>query len=705
MGLLFAVALACASRGEPELPAALRESPQVVAAWKSAREGADAAARRAAAALLLDRLASLTAADRLPFLLDCQGSGALLADLEAPILLALSEAPGWKSALSEALLDGAADDLIRERGVLAACGWLGTDGAAEVEALGAALAQPELRAAATEALRRVTGREFASAEEFAAWWESARERTRSEWLAEAHELLRARALRHWAELLDQEPQWGIAAVREPSPAVRRLGYDALARLEPPAGSPPDSPVARALSEAFAAEREPELRLLLVGLVGRFFAGPHAVGLLERSLAAPVPAERLAAVVQLGALRDRPACWVRLMTELWRVYPFGDAPREPLAFRDALWSALNLTLAADAGFAPDPDAHTIGLLIAVLEGLEPEATVRARQYALLARFPQPIFRSTLLRHAAEASRPAQDRAAALDSATLMLLRAEEPDALRTALGPLLEDAAASVRGRAIRGLARLGGEADLARLGARLAVEGEPSLLGEILKVLREQPSAAAFEALLAFAAPPELHGEHVRALQAVVGRDYAALERAVSALAGRERLDGAYALAAAFTRDGLTPELLERHDRMLARTQAEWLIRAGVGGADAARAADALAFLSELEDRWPAEAEWPRVQAELALLLGRTDLALAATERWLAIGPEAAARWDLGLRVARAAAAVGTFDRGWKLLIALGEPPAGLAEEVEQLRRLFPRPVDPEPAEPPRSGVDEALRL
>lgn len=691
-------ALALAALGEPELPGVLREDPRIAAAWQAAREGADPAVRRDAAATVLEALASIPAVDRLDFLLDCQGSGALLADLEPAFRLALDERAETRDAVRGLLLDGRFDDANRERGALAAAGWMGFEDAECVGAIGAAMGRAELRASAAEALRRITGREFSDEAAFAAWWEGARAQDRAAWLASALEEQRGRALRHWMELLEREPSWGIGAVRDPSPAVRRLGYEALARLEPAAGLPADAPAAAAVREAFATEPDPELRLVLVGLVARFLAGQDAVALLDRALASPRAAERLRAVEQLGALRDRVAAWERLNQELWRVYPFGDAPRESLEFRGALWNALNVTLAADAGFLPEPDAHLIGLMIALLEGLEPESSVRGRAYALLARYPQPVLRQTLLRHAADGQRLAQDRAAALESATGMYLRAGETEALRAALPALLADAAPTVRGRAIRGLARLGGESDLALLAARLGGEPEPALQGELLRALRERPSEAMLEPLLAFAAPPELHAEQVRALQAVIARDFGALERAVAALSARDRADGAYALAQGFAREGLAQELLERHDRMIARTQADWLLRVGVGGADAARAADALGFLADLEGRWPQEEEWPRLQAELALLLGRHDTALTAAERWLALGEAAGSadrRWELGLRVARVAAAGGFFERGWNLLTALGPPPESWREAAAEVRNLFPPPAEPPAPEKP----------
>lgn len=705
MALGLSLALVLAAQGGPQLPAALQEDPQVVAAWNAAREGADAGARRAAAAVLLDRLASIPAAERVPFLLDCQGAAVLFADLEPAFRLALGGWPEARELVSAALLDGRAEDLVRERGVLAAAGWLACDAPAEVEALAAALARAELRPAAAEALRRVTGHEFGGVDAFAAWWASAHAQTRAEWLASAIEAGRVRALQHWILLLEREPVWGITAALDPSPAVRRLGYEALLRLEPPPDLPPDSEPAKALRLAFPGERDPELRLLLVGLVNRFLQGEPAAALLDQALASQQASERLRAIEQLGALRERSASWERLTRELLRIYPPAGAPREPPDYRNALWNALNLSLASDTSDPPEPDAHLIGLMLLVIDGLETEPAVRARQYAFFARFPQKIFRERMLQHAADPARPAPDRAAALESATGMFLRAGQSEALRAVLPGLLADASATVRGRAIRSLARLGEPRDLELLAERLALESEAALLSELLKALREKPQAALLAPLLAFAPAAELHTEHVRALQAVIGNDFSALERAVAELVARQRSDGAYSLAYGFARAGLAQDALERHDRMLARTQAEWLLKAGVGGADAARAADALGFLADLERRWPSEPDWPRLQAELAHLLGRTDAALGAAERLLALQGAApqAQRWELALRVARAAAAAGLYERGWKLLNALGEAPERYAAELQAVRNLFPPPVEP-PAPEPEAGSDEGVQ-
>ncbi len=696
MAWWFPFAFALAAFGEPVLPPALQADPQAVTAWSVARSSADSAVRREAAALILERLAFVTPAERMEFLLDCQGCGALLADLAPTFALTASQWPEARAQIAAALLTPDHRDAIRTRGVLTAAGWLALDDPASVSAVATALADETLRAAASEALRRITGREFVEPRAFTAWWASARLQSRADWLVSALEEERVRALRLWAEMIAHDPAWGLVASRDPSPAVRRLGYEALARIEPPVGLPPDSAPAQALRAAFASESDPELRVALIGWVTRFLQGEAALEILERELASARPLERLRALEQIGNVRATAACWETLTRELWRVYPLAGAPRESLEHRDALWVALNLTVAAAPDFLPTPDPQLSGFLIAVLDGLESEPAIRAREYALFARFPQEIFRNKLLAHALDSTRLAQDRAAALESLTGMFQRAGELEPLRQALPLLLDDAAPTVRGRAIRSLARLGELRDLERLAARLALESEPALQLELLKSLREKRSPVILEALLVFQPAADLRNDHVRTLQAQVVGDLAALEQVVEVLSARSQADGAYALAYGFAREGLSAEAQARHDRMLARTQTEWLLQAGVGGGDAARAADALGFLADLERRWPAEAEWPRLRVELALLMGRVDEALTAAERWITLKEilPPAQRWNLGLRVTRAAATGGFYDRGWKLLLELGAAPPEFEAQAAEVRLLFPQPVVPPAPEP-----------
>jgi len=694
VALLLRCVLALAVLGGPELPTALQSDPRAVAAWAVICSEADALARREAARELLERLTIVPAEERYAFLLACEGEELLLADTGAAWCILAAEWPEARVRIASLVRDEHRVDAADLSGALRAAGWLGLAEPALVEAVAARLHAPRTVAAARFALTRITGREFAQAEDFRAWWLDARLLRREDWLAAALEEERARALQRWEELLARDPAWGLAAARDPAAAVRRLGYAALRRMEPPAGLPADSAPAAVLREALARESEPELREQLIPLVPRFLAGEDAIAALDTALASTREPERLCALAQLPALGAPQAAWERIWREMWRAYPLDGRP--PLAgteFRMSLWNALHQILAQDAAFAPSLAAHETGLLLALLESLESESAVRGRIYAVAGRLGQDPLQRALLRHAAASARPLADRTAALEAAASLVLRAGRPADLRAILPALLADPAAEVRASAVRSCARLGDLQDLELLAARLGSETEPALVGDLLKALRERASPAILASLLAAAPPLEQEAEFGRALQAQIREDFTILERVVATLLARGRADSAYALAYGFRRESLSAEALEAHDRMLARTQTAWLTRGGIGTANAARAQDALAFLGDLERRWPQQEEWPRLQAELAQEMGRTDAALAALERWLVYpGVERAAMWPVGLRVARSAATLGIFERGWNLLESLGPPPAALAEEAAQVRALFPARAVPPPS-------------
>jgi len=698
---LLSLVLALAAQSGPDLPAALRADARLTAAWELATSSAEAPARREAARLVLDNLPLAAPDERFAFLLQCEGGATLPVELGASWRRLAADWAEAKLRIMVLLAAGSAGEERAMRGALRAAGWLGLAEPEAVEAVAALLDHPRLGEASQFALLRITGREFARAQDFAAWWAEARAQPREEWLAGALVDAQALALRRWEELLASDPNWAVDAAQETSADVRRLAYEALRRIDPAPGLPPEAPAAQTLLAALARENDPALRLLLVPLIGRFLGGDAALAALDAVLAGHRESERLRAIEQLPGLRLPAQTWERLIRELWRVYPLDrDQPVAGAEFRAGLWTALHQTITGDAAYAAAPSVQETGFMLLILERLEHDPAVRARLYAVAGRLGQEPFRRALLRHVGDAGRVAGDRAAALESVTGLVTRQGGSEELRALLPALVADPEAIVRARAVRSCARLGTLPELELLAARLETEREPALLGEILKSLREQSSPLIFERLLAFVPPVELEPDFVRAVQVQIGRDFGALERATGALAARARADSAYALAYGFPREGATPEVLERHDRLLARTQSAWLLQGGLGGANEARAQDALAFLGDLERRWPKESEWVWLQAELAQLLNRTEAAVGAMERLLLFeGVARADLWPLGLRVARSAAAAGMWERGWKLLDALGVPPPDLAEQAREVRALFPAPVADPPPDSGESGL------
>lgn len=678
------------------LPPALQTDAPALEAWAAARGAGEQAARRAAAQTLLERLPLAPPAEVYEFLLACEGETLLPAEL-GPAWAALARAwPEARLRVAQALLAADPLPLAVLHGTLRAAGALTPTDPAVVEAIAARLSDARVSSAAAFALQRITGHEFHDGAAFASWWRSARELERSEWLALALNAERERILRHWEELLALDAHWGLQAARDPAAAVRRLGYAALQRLEPAEGKPADAPVALVLVEALQRETEPGLRETLISLVPRFLGGAAAFAALDPALASPRESERQRALEQLPLLREPALAWERLMREAWRTHPL-DRERSPAAveYRLALWNALHQTLATEGGFAPELDGQTVGFLVAVLERMEVETSVRARIYAVAGRLGAAPLRELLARSVGETERAAGDRAAALDAWTGLALRSGEAADLRALLPGLLADAAAEVRARAVRACARLGSAEDLELLAQRLPLEAEPALVEEILKPLREGASSVILEALLACVPPSSAEADYARALQRQVGADLDALEQVMEAMAARGRHDTAYALADAFPRAGAAPAVLERHDRVLARTQTRWLLRSGEARQASARALDALAFLGDCERRWAVEQEWPRLAAELALAMGRVETAMGAMERLLARAEvDRVAAFAVGLTVARAAAGAQWHERGRALLDALGPPPEGFAEEAAAVRALFPPPA-PAPGTPP----------
>ncbi len=674
--------------GEPQLPGALASDPRVVEAWDLALHAEDPQRRREGAALVLDRLPDAAPSERLDFLLAWGGDDPPVDLTSAWRRLARDWEPTAERVRGVLLLQPEPEPA-RLRGAAVGAGALGLSDPELVQRLGTLLARPEVAEAVRSALLRITGQEFGEITEFQAWWSRARAFDRTTWLSDALEAERLARLRQVARLLERDPAQAVELVTDPSSEVRRLAYEALKRVDPPEGRPADSAPARALRQAYEQETRPELRPLLVGLVTRFLQGEDAVVLLDRSLGAADVQERLRALEQLQLVRPLDLAWPRLLAALWRAYPMDGGEPAPLAIRSALWSGVNRALAADDAerTAPQLDTRQVGLVLAILEGLETDPAVRAQAYAAAGRFGGDAFARLLESHALDTHRAPGDRAAALESWIALADRRGEIEALRRVLPALLADPAAEVRLRAVRGLARLRGEGDLLLLVARLGDEESPALQAEILKVLRGPRSPKLLDALLAFTPPAAVGDEYRRTLQAQVDSDLDALERAVSTLERRGQVEGAFALVDAFPREGLDETGQDRVDRLAARTQAEWLLATGVEGSRQARAQDTLAFLQEMEQRHPDDPEWPRLQVRLALMMGRVGDALDAMDRLLgseAVRPEDL--WRLGLEVARSAAAAGIHARGWALLDALGDPPPALQEEVARVHgvRLEP---------------------
>lgn len=626
--LVFLLVGGAGQGGElPPLPPPLDADEALVAAAAALQASPDPAARREAARAVLAGLPEAKPKAVAVFLQGATGSNAFPADHDLT--------PAWRrldarwsnlrSWLSTELRTPS-QEATSLLGAVRAVGLLEAAEVELVEAIAAQLQDPRFSEAARSALQRVTRREFLDRKAFNDWWATAREQGREVWLVDSLDAASLRELALWRRILAQDASASLAAIASPLSSVRALGLERLPALAGGADAPS---AAGALRDAFYAERVASLRRAILPLVPQFHSGGDAMGLLNQSLGAVDPLERVEAARALIRVNPPEEARSGLVGHLKRIYFNETGPSDIPEFRSALLSGLR-ELAPTFANETEHDSDITLVLVRALDREEDRPT-RSRVYHAVAALGWSEFAEVLLPRAADTSQAVEERSDALDA----LVRAGPEGAARertlTLLHGLLGDEALDYR--AIQCLRLLKAPESAPHLAQRLASGGEPFVLQVTLQALAALPAdATALAPLLAFEPTEDLHESLVRAIQVHVGGAPGRLKFAARQLFGRGDPALAVALVEGFSRLGLSAADADAVDRELTLILADWLLTDGVGNGRAARVESTASRLRRRSQLEPAEASWPLRLARLEALRGKPEAACDAWEmvflRW-----------------------------------------------------------------------------
>lgn len=706
--------------GLPPLPQELAANDAVAVAARAFEKAEGDEARQAAAGVLLAALGQADPALQAAYLMACDGAGAMPpgADLAGAWRRLAQAWPKADGAVLAVLRQSESSDRASLRGAIRAAGYLQIGLPVAVQAIAPQLDQPDTGADARAALRRITGSEFASWQEFSAWWEAVGQHgDRAAWLREVLDASLPREVALWRALLGLDAPAALRAIESPLAEVRRLGFEAMKTL------PVDTAgAAAALRTAYRNERDPLLRVAVVSLIPRFLQGQEAGSLLDLAMTSPLPAEQLEALKSLARLKPPEEARAGVLRSLTQVYGPPESPVGSAAFRTELLVTLPKVFAGSNGAsgaaappAEDPSDSELTLLLVRALDREMDPRVRPSLYLALGALRRPAFFDLLRDLARDETRDVADRSNALDALTQIGVANQRRSDLLALLHPLLAHAESTLRYRALRCLVLVGDKTSLPDLNSRLAEEGDAKLRSELLRAFRsfgEVATPEALDPLLRYQPSSEDYLSHKDSLLVQIGPDAAKLRHAIGALVERRSWQLAKDLLDAYPRDGLAEETLGWLDRESTLVTAEWLLG---GKLENGRLRDAEILAGQLAERIaaePAESVWSVLLARLQERRGDSLAAFAAYRGALSTaGLDASQRWPLTLSAVRIAAALApqggaVAADAVALLDAAGDPPSDLADEVERLRAALAPGAEGEPplaeeTPPPAPPVDD----
>ena len=733
MGFLSSLFVAfCLQIGQPSLPAALAEQPELLAAWEVVQDSAaERETRLAQADVLLAAVVALPAPEQAPFLLDVLGSGSWPKSLNESITALEQDWPKFGDRLLEDLVLPVPDRAMRVRGAIRALGLLQNPRPEFIEGLAALLHRESLAGEARTSLTRLTGREFGGAKDFDAWWKEAKSQDRATWLESALRETQARELADWRRKLSPAsgaavpPTVVVAGMQHPRASVRSLAYRALVGLD--AGTLAEeqtSALTVALRQAVQMESVGELRVELLPLVPRYLQNGEALTSLLGSLEFGSAKEQLVAATNLQLVRPPRAAWDGLLRGLSRLYPEptatpseASAPNRPIQtalgastqeVRTALWTGL-LAVGRNQEVIELVDTEELKEILGRALVVEEVAVVRDRLFQAVGVYGDASFLPVLQPLVALAADnggpgvpsrqvPPAERRAALAAMTAVAARGEDPGLLASMLPDLLDDPEVLVRDQAIASVQRLKISNGPILLAGRLSREAETPVLKRLLESLGKTQDGKVLQAVLDFQPPLALRDVYGKTVQVQVGRDFASLELAYQSLSARLDWRSTFALVRKFSHDGLEDAQAAQLDRLYAQAESEHLLEVGVENEFQGYAEEAVGLLRVLMGREPTDLRWPVYFVELQLMRGAVDEALTVMRTLV---PEAgipeARRWELGLDALRfAAAKEELWDSARALLAeldAMVDLPEAMVYHAEQVRQMFPA-VEPAAVEP-----------
>ncbi len=670
----------------------------MVAAWEQALSAESLEDRRAQAQIVLAALPAVREAAQLDFLLACEGADAIDDALLRAEYLRLGSWEGLETNLA-ARISG--DDVPQDirRGAVRAAQQVPLIAAPIMEALGARLKSVDGGAEARTALRAITGRDFASEDDFLNWWEDARSKRREIWLQDSLVAAHAQIVEDWRIRLVDDPAAAVRAVDHPVGEVRHLGYLTLRRLPAPVGRSSESPEAQAIIRRMQKEEVPEFRELIIPMVTRFLQGQDAVSQLSVAVDRGRSKEKELAASQLRHVEPPSVALEAFRSQLDIAYPKEtvQAAGSP-GYRLELWHGL-ASLAREAPLG-DVALESFETDVIAFLDIEPDPDVKDYIFEAAGELGLPAMIEALEVYVEFKKPSVREHVRAVRAMTRIAERTGEVGGLRESLPGLLADQDRAIRRQAIESFGKLPLEEGPTLLIERLPLEHETGLQADLLGALRKRSAPETLDPLLIFQPESDFESSYSQTVAAVVGEDWGRLTRALDSLVGQKRYWQARRLIKLFPGQTLTDPQIDTLARREARVLANYLLQVGIEDQSPSIVTDAALRLSEQTSATPDDPEWPLLRVRLQLVRGEVKDAIIWLETYVlpAPGVPELVTWELALDCLSGARAMEEhFDAGRGLIALLGEPPAEFKFRAEQEFAFFvePESVDEPEAEEP----------
>lgn len=734
----------------PELPPKLKANDELRLAYEGQLQNGSPEQRRAAAERIFQDLPGADQAVAGDFLLLLSARNELdgVVDLGPALQAHLREWQPFAARIEEVLTahendHGTDHKAALVNGALRAAGLLELADAARVEAVAKYLDLNGFGPTAREALLAITRREFRTSAQFEAWWETAANQSRTEWILSANDDATAEVLRLWASLIAADPTQALDALAHDRVEVRELGLAQLASLPVDAVDSQGRALPTVVLAALEREVDPALRSQMTRLVPRVFPEGRQVEVLYAVLIDPNQSDavRVAACETLSQARPTGAATLAFVDALETVYASQADSWGSLPVRTKLVSslfqhvngnsqaaeALQPPVQANAADSSATDEGTPTPEATPLERLE-GAVSAALMFEQAPEITSSLFRlvgavgsdRTLVSLLAGAmNRPGLQtgpRQAAIEAYGSVVGRVGINQQVLDNLKSLLDDADENIRFAAASALAESGADEAFVMLADRLLVDAASERMSQrLLKMLQKGKDVRAVPALLQFA-PQEKHRSLYRdVLDRHINGDVGVRLQAIDAMLARAdwelawRMDKGPQLAAPAEVDAADAAAVASL-ALRVRAQVGWALHNPiVPQADDAVVTESFRRLDLVRAAQPEALEWKRLRAELHLRIGQDAEAFPYLEEVLPQLETGAMLDQLAVAAMQAAGRLEQDERGRVLagrLSAMSTPEAteALKAAVDALALAAEEIAtsDPKGSPPPAEGDDGA---
>lgn len=715
----------------PELPPKLKEDEAIREQYQSGLQNGGPDERRTAAETIFAALEGADPAAAADFLLALAAQDELLEAVDIQPVLVRHQLSwnAFSARIEEVLVAGVAENETPAQkamvlGALRAAGMLELPAPSRVEAVAAYLGRNGFDPEARKALKRITLREFRNREQFATWWEAAREQSRLDWVLSQADAATLEVVGLWRDLIAANPAKALDALQHERVEVRMLALTQLSTLPADAVDAEGQTASAVVYAALVGEVDPQMRVELTRMVPRLFPSGQQVEVLTGLLRdGELPVEvRVAAAEALVRAEPVDDVTLALVDELEAAYALDVEAWGPLPVRVKLISGFFQHLAGNRAVADrllDGDGG-VNNATASSQTASPLERVERALSAAIAYESAPEVRVALFRLMGElgstssllglvygsASRPdlpVEVRQAAIEAFGAVLGRVGVDESGLMRLGSLLKVGNdENVRFAAAGALGSTGDDRAFVMLAQALPGEQNTAMVNRLLRQLRKGKVSSTVESLLAFVPTDKQRSLYRDVLEKQINGDAGLRLQAIEVMLERADHEFAWRL------DSGLPELEEgapvdlEREALRARAQAGWALHNPIPpSADDESLPGVLARLSRMATAQPTELMWPRLQAEVRLRSGQDAEGFALLEALL---PKLDAGADLDRLALAALLAAERADMGPRAVsLASGIKPMSTPEAQkafgEVLDRLKPAEViatsDPMGSPPP----------